>query len=216
VERERERHERYHKLQAHNRRHPTTRQNNESYDAERVRAFVCDITTGQLPDFVEPNSVDVVLMVFVLSAISPDRMDAALQCIFRAVKPGGFVLFRDYGLYDMTQMRFVAKQKRKIGENFYVRGDGTRTFFFSTEQTEELFTRAGFEKELCEYDTRELRNRKRMISMFRVWIRSKWRKPINAAATATATATATTEQPEASSTTTASGSDATTSANTTS
>lgn len=47
------------------------------------------------------------------------------------LKPGGLLLFRDYGLYDMTQVRFISKRDRKVGENYYQRADGTRTFFFS-------------------------------------------------------------------------------------
>jgi hypothetical protein len=41
------------------------------------------------------------------------------------------VIIRDYGMYDMTQMRFINKRGRKLGENFYMRADGTRTYFFS-------------------------------------------------------------------------------------
>ena len=36
----------------------------------------------------------------------------------------------------------------------------------------------GFETKELKFDTRELRNRKRGISMYRVWINGKFTKPI--------------------------------------
>ena len=47
----------------------------------------------------------------------------------QVLKPGGCILFRDYGLYDHAMLRFG--YGHKIAENFYARQDGTRAYYFS-------------------------------------------------------------------------------------
>eukprot|EP01132_Coremiostelium_polycephalum_P008391 gene8391-10307_t len=152
---------------------------NPLYNPDRMNAFVCDIANEFLPtDIIKDNSIDLMLMIFVLSAISAEKMNHVATALFKALKPGGVVYVRDYGMYDMTQLRFLSKKGRKIDQNFYLRADGTRTYFFTTEVLVSIFEAAGFKTVLSKYDTRELRNRKKLISMYRVWVRGKFMKPL--------------------------------------
>lgn len=97
---------------------------NDKYDESRMKAFQCDITTENIFTEISNNSVDIVTLIFVLSAIHPQKFLVTLKNIFKIMKPGGMLLLRDYGLYDMAQLRF--KPGNKISENFYMRQDGTR------------------------------------------------------------------------------------------
>ncbi|CAD7689533.1 unnamed protein product [Nyctereutes procyonoides] len=101
---------------------------NPLYDSERHKVFQCDLTKDDLLEHVPPESMDVVMLIFVLSAV---------------LKPGKSVLFHDYGLYDHTMLRFKAGSK--LGENFYARQDRTRSYFFTDEFLTPLFTDTDYE-----------------------------------------------------------------------
>ncbi|XP_072535001.1 tRNA N(3)-methylcytidine methyltransferase METTL6 [Salminus brasiliensis] len=147
---------------------------NSLYCPERCLAFQCDLTKDDLRDTIPEQSLDVATLIFVLSAIHPDKMQQALENLYKALKPGGIVLFRDYGLYDHAMLRF--KSGSKLGDNFYVRQDGTRSFFFSREHLASLFHQAGFQSLVNEYVLRETVNKKEGLCVPRVFLQSKFRK----------------------------------------
>ncbi|KAK5861706.1 hypothetical protein PBY51_017162 [Eleginops maclovinus] len=148
---------------------------NPLYCPERCCAFQCDLTKDDLRGDVPEGSVDVVTLIFVLSAVHPDKIKLALQNINRVLKPGGIVLFRDYGLNDHAMLRFKAGSK--LGENFYVRQDGTRSYFFSKEFLAELFADAGLLSVSNDYVLRETVNKKEGLCVPRVFLQSKFTKP---------------------------------------
>uniref|UniRef100_A0A8C2ATR6 tRNA N(3)-cytidine methyltransferase n=1 Tax=Cyprinus carpio TaxID=7962 RepID=A0A8C2ATR6_CYPCA len=149
---------------------------NALYCTERCLAFQCDLTKDDLQATIQVETVDVATLIFVLSAIHPDKMQKALEQIYKVLRPGGIVLFRDYGLYDHAMLRF--KSGNKLGDNFYVRQDGTRSFFFSREYLAGLFQQAGFETLVNEYVLRETVNKKEGLCVPRVFLQSKFLKPV--------------------------------------
>ncbi|MCJ1399662.1 hypothetical protein MMC11_002864 [Xylographa trunciseda] len=118
----------------------------EAYDGERIRAEVWDLAdpVQTLPPGVQPGSVDVVVLIFVFSALSPEQWGQAVRNVWRVLRPGGEVCFRDYGRGDLAQVRF--KKGRWLGENFYVRGDGTRVYFFGEDELSGIWTGLAEEK----------------------------------------------------------------------
>ncbi|XP_011754272.1 tRNA N(3)-cytidine methyltransferase METTL6 isoform X10 [Macaca nemestrina] len=152
------------------------REQNPLYDTERCKVFQCDLTKDDLLDHVPPGSVDVVMLIFVLSAVHPEKMHLVLENIYKVLKPGKSVLFRDYGLYDHAMLRFKAGSK--LGENFYVRQDGTRSYFFTDEFLAQLFMDTGYEEVVNEYVFRETVNKKEGLCVPRVFLQSKFLKPL--------------------------------------
>jgi tRNAThr (cytosine32-N3)-methyltransferase len=146
----------------------------DQFQHKYAHAAVWDLADpdGKLPEGVEPNSMDIVVLIFVLSALSPDQWRQAVTNIKKLLKPGGEILFRDYGRYDLTQLRF--KGGRLLDENFYIRGDGTRVYFFTEEELREIFC-SEFEEIKIATDRRLIVNRQRKLKMYRIWLQAQFK-----------------------------------------
>jgi hypothetical protein len=66
-----------------------------------------------------------------------------------------------------------------LAPNLYVRGDQTVTYYFSLEDIRRLAAAAQLDVLRCEYDVRKLINRKRKLTMYRVWICAVLQVPFN-------------------------------------
>jgi len=146
-------------------------QDNPKYSEDSVKAFECDITTETLLEELGEESVDIISMVFVLSAIHPDKHNQVMRNLFRVLKPGGIVLFRDYALYDMTMIRFGAGSK--ISDRLYSRQDGTRTFFFTEQDLVNLATLNNFQIRENSVIERRTVNKKEGVDAVRLFLQSK-------------------------------------------
>ncbi|PHH53152.1 tRNA(Thr) (cytosine(32)-N(3))-methyltransferase [Ceratocystis fimbriata CBS 114723] len=145
----------------------------DTYDTAFMQADVWDVAGDDLPPDLEDNTVDVAILIFIFSALSPTQWAKAVENVSRLVKPGGHVCFRDYGRGDLAQVRF--RKGRYMEENFYVRGDGTRVYFFEKEELVNLWGEE-FNIENLAVDNRLIVNRASKQKMYRSWIQGRFTK----------------------------------------
>ncbi|KAG9509516.1 tRNA N(3)-methylcytidine methyltransferase METTL6, partial [Fragariocoptes setiger] len=109
-----------------------------------IRAFVANaVNLNEMQLNLDGHLMHLITLVFVLSAIHPRDMKTVLTNVYKLLDGCGVVLFRDYGLYDATMLRF--SNDHKIDDNLYFRGDGTRAYFFTLDEVTSLFSEAGFQ-----------------------------------------------------------------------
>ena len=144
---------------------------NAEYTSD-INAFCCDLTIDPITNWVPKESVDVITAIFVLSAIAPCNLRAAIDNILQVLKPGGTLLIRDYAINDCSMVRF--KKDNYIDDRFYCRQDGTFTHFFTTELINEIFQ--DLEILENEYVLKQVVNRKRALEMNRIFLQARIRK----------------------------------------
>ncbi|KAG6534360.1 uncharacterized protein LOC121985839 isoform X2 [Zingiber officinale] len=143
----------------------------KDFSGDHINAFVCDLTIHNLSEIIAPASVDIVTMIFVLSAVSPEKMPLVLDNLRRVLKPNGLVLFRDYATGDLAQERLISKEQ-EISENFFVRGDGTRAYYFTNKFLVSLFQQSGFNVVNVRICNKQVMNRSQELVMNRRWIQA--------------------------------------------
>ena len=140
-----------------------------SYSVNRVEY------TPQPPAWAPRGGVDLAMMMFCLSAVDPSKHSQAITNVARVMRPGGVIWFRDYAEADHAQMRF--KRESRIDHKFYVRGDGTRSYFFGLEEIDGLMASCGLKSvgdtKIIE---RVVNNRKKGEIMHRAWVHGRYRK----------------------------------------
>ena len=79
-------------------------------------------------------------------------------------------------------MKLATCRNKCLSDNFYVKQDGTRCYYFTTEDIERLFGMretqgAGLEVLELKYVQRVYKNRADDATRRRVWVQARFRKP---------------------------------------
>jgi tRNAThr (cytosine32-N3)-methyltransferase len=77
----------------------------DEFDAERCLPFCWDVSRSDVDIPVQEGSLDFILCVYVLSALSPDKHKTAIDNLVRLMRKDGILYFKDYGRHDLTQLR---------------------------------------------------------------------------------------------------------------
>jgi methyltransferase-like protein 6 len=145
----------------------------------RLIANVCNVIDDIIPisTLLHKNGIDIVLCMFVISAISPEHQLKVFNKLSSTLKKGGKLLFRDYGRYDEAQLRF--KNGSKVADNLYVRNDGTLAYYFDLNELIEMCSKVGLypvSNERCGYIRIAQANRQQGKARHRVFVQCVFEK----------------------------------------
>jgi len=155
----------------------------------QARAAIWDVTANPCPLLLNMKEhpyvgADAALLLFCLSAVSPQKMEIAAKHIIETLKQGGTLLFRDYGRYDEAEMKLDTAKGKRLGEHFYAKQDGTRCYYFDLDDVKKLFccdtngesTSKKMEIVELKYIRRIYKNRGDNSVRRRVWVHGRFRK----------------------------------------
>ncbi|GJQ08659.1 hypothetical protein GpartN1_g450.t1 [Galdieria partita] len=144
-------------------------QENPVFDSKRIHCFVSDVSKEPLSCHIgNDTQVDVAILFFSLSAITPAYHKVVVNNISSVLRPGGWILFRDFCEGDLAQRRF--SKENQVDDQWFVRQDGTFSYFFSIDQVQQLFEAQGLKTENLKTVERRIENRKLGKSMERRWL----------------------------------------------
>lgn len=168
--------------------------------SDSVVSQVYDLRRPQ-PTLYLDECADIVLLLYVMSAIGPyncDDMKNAVTNAIRMLKQGGVLLFRDFGRYDDDQLQLNSVPGAQLHSNFYLRGDddddddsdrwselGIGCYFFDLNEVREMFV--SLEVLHLEYSSRtykktgksakDLNKNGGAVERKRIWVDGSFRKP---------------------------------------
>lgn len=144
----------------------------EKYSPADMEVEVKDLVKDEFTNYKE---IDFLTLVFVLSAVSPENHLQVMKKMIATMASDSYLFFRDYGQFDLAQLRLAEKSRTKLKDNFYLKCDGTRCFYFSEDYLKDLFSQLeplGVKVARLETHNRVVKNVKRDIEMKRVWIQA--------------------------------------------
>jgi len=118
-----------------------------------------------------------VLLLFCLSAIAPELHGKTMTRAAECLRPGGLLLFRDYGEGDEAQARFGKGAKLDDDGAVMVRRDGTLAVFMKLRDLRKHCADAGLVDVTSEYLKRKYQNRATGQTLRRKFIHAIFRKP---------------------------------------
>jgi methyltransferase-like protein 6 len=143
---------------------------NAKYNNEKIIPFPWDFANHPPSNDVTSYSPDVIFAVFAFSALPTIELHKqALKNIilsFQLTLKPIYLLFRDYGMYDMTMFR----HRQRLDEHTFVRSDHTICYYFTIEYLEHLMLELGFIIKELRYATVINKNKKEEKVMHRVFV----------------------------------------------
>jgi methyltransferase-like protein 6 len=148
---------------------------------DRVATALLDAAAPDAPATVAGERADACVLVFTLGALDPARHAPALATAAACLRPGGRLLFRDHGVFDLTHLRAPRLLARLADDvaapALHARSDGTLAFFFTPDYVASLAAGAGLATVECRWATVARPNRRTGVVLRRVMVHGVFENP---------------------------------------